>query len=102
MKAFRIPQSAGRYGWRSTANQSAIRHCDVMPCGGKRVEVMAVRLRAAAGMAEEPPGFIPWWSKIQDAAKSPVDFMHQAGRYLPDPISEIRLVQRDERRDVDD
>ena len=43
-----------------------------------------------------------WWSKIQDAAKSPVNFMHQARRYLPDLIREIRLVERGKRRDVDD
>jgi len=40
-------------------------------------------------------------SKIQDATKSTVNFMHQTRRYFPDPIREIRLVQRDKRSDID-
>lgn len=41
-------------------------------------------------------------SKVQYATKSSVNLVHQARWHLPNSVGEVSLVERDNRRDVDD
>jgi hypothetical protein len=69
----------------------AIRHCDEL-FWGAGVLTTPEPMRNTCDVGLRGPSRLLWWSKVEHATKSPVDFVHQAWGYLPDSIGEVGLV----------